>query len=128
VFAQVLLDGGVYRGRPLLRPETIARWTGRQNLMSSRALGWDAPAPGASSGQYFSPRSFGHTGYTGTSMWIDPERSLFVVLLMNRVNSRGISEGHLSIRRAVSDAVQEAILDAPLVTWEKRLTKTADPP
>ena len=128
VFAQVLLDGGVYRGRPLLRPETIARWTARQNLMSSRALGWDAPAPGASSGQYFSPRSFGHTGYTGTSMWIDPERSLFVVLLMNRVNSRGISEGHLSIRRAVSDAVQEAILDAPLVTWEKRLTKTADPP
>jgi CubicO group peptidase (beta-lactamase class C family) len=128
VFAQMLLDGGMYRGRPLLRPETIARWTARQNAMSSRALGWDAPAPGASSGQYFSPRSFGHTGYTGTSIWIDPERSLFVVLLMNRISSRGASEEHLSTRRAVSDAVQEAILDAPLIAWEKRLTKTAEPP
>lgn len=128
VFAEMLLDGGVYRGRALLRPETIARWTARQNATSSRALGWDAPAPGASSGQYFSPRSFGHTGYTGTSVWIDPERSLFVVLLMNRINSRGASEEHLSIRRAVSDAVQAAILDAPLVEWEKRLTKTGERP
>src|SRR5205085_6910978 len=56
VFAQMLLDGGTYRGSPFLSPETIARWTARQNSMSSRALGWDAPAPGASSGQYFSPR------------------------------------------------------------------------
>ena len=61
-------------------------------------------------------------------MWIDPERSLFVVLLMNRINSRGASEEHLSIRLAVSDAVQAAILDAPLVEWEKRLTKTDERP
>ena len=127
VFAQLMLDGGTYRGRSLLPPETIARWTARQNGMSSRALGWDAPAPGASSGQYFSPRSFGHTGYTGTSMWVDPERSLFVVLLMNRINSRGASEEHLTIRRAVADAVQAAILDAPLVAWEKRLRKRGEP-
>jgi CubicO group peptidase (beta-lactamase class C family) len=119
----MLLDGGTYHGRPFLMPETVARWTSRQSSRSSRALGWDAPAPGASSGQYFSPRSFGHTGYTGTSMWLDPERSLFVVLLMNRINSRGASEEHLPIRRAVSDAVQSAIMDAPLVAWEKRLGK-----
>jgi CubicO group peptidase (beta-lactamase class C family) len=128
VFAQMLLDGGMHRGRPLLPPETIARWTARQTPSSSRALGWDAPAPGASSGQYFSSRSFGHTGYTGTSMWMDPERSMFVVLLMNRIHSRGGSEEHLPIRRAVSDAVQEAILDAPLVPWEKRLRKTGERP
>jgi CubicO group peptidase (beta-lactamase class C family) len=127
-FSQMLLDGGSYRGNTLLRPETIARWTSRQSPTSSRALGWDAPAPGASSGQYFSPRSFGHTGYTGTSMWIDPERSLFVVLLMNRINSRGASEEHLPIRRAVSDAVQAAILDAPLIEWEKSLSKTGQRP
>ena len=55
---------------------------------------------------------------------MDPERSLFVVLLMNRISSRGASEEHLPLRRAVSDAVQAAILDAPLVAWEKRLGAT----
>jgi CubicO group peptidase (beta-lactamase class C family) len=127
VFAQMLLDGGTYRGNQVLRPEAIARWTARQTPRSSRALGWDAPAPGASSGRYFSPRSFGHTGYTGTSMWIDPERGVFVVLLMNRINSRGASEEHLPIRRAVADAVQRAILDAPLIEWDGRLRKTQPP-
>lgn len=126
IFAQMLLAGGAYRGRQLLRPETLARWTARQTARSSRALGWDTPAPGASSGHYFSPRSFGHTGYTGTSMWLDPERGVFVVLLMNRINSRGSGEGHLAVRRAVSDAVESAILDAPLIAWERRLSPTRD--
>jgi CubicO group peptidase (beta-lactamase class C family) len=123
IFAQTLLNGGLYRGTRLLRPETIARWTSRQSAMSSRALGWDTPAPDASSGHYFSARSFGHTGYTGTSLWIDPERSLFVVLLMNRINSRGATEAHLAIRRQISDDVESAILDAPLIHWEARLKK-----
>lgn len=126
VFAQMLLNGGAYRGKQLVRPETLARWTARQSATSSRALGWDTPAPGASSGRYFSPRSFGHTGYTGTSLWLDPERGVFVVLLMNRINSRGASEGHLEVRRAISDAVQAAILNAPLIGWESRLTRTHD--
>ncbi|MDB4875538.1 MAG: beta-lactamase [Gemmatimonadetes bacterium] len=121
VFAGMLLDGGSYGGVRILRPETIARWTARQSPMSSRALGWDTPAPAASSGHYFSPRSFGHTGFTGTSLWIDPERGVFVVLLMNRVNSHGVSERHTQLRRDVSDAVQSAILDAPLIDWEARL-------
>jgi CubicO group peptidase (beta-lactamase class C family) len=128
VFSQMLLSGGSSRGHRVLRPETIARWTARQTATSSRGLGWDAPAPGASSGRYFSPRSFGHTGYTGTSMWLDPERSLFVVLLMNRTHSRGTSEEHIPIRRMVSDAVQAAVRDAPLVEWETQLTKTREPP
>ena len=86
--------------------------------MTSRALGWDTPAPTSSAGRYFSPRSFGHTGFTGTSLWIDPERGLFVVLLMNRVNSRGEGTRHVQLRRDVSDAVQRAIIDAPLIDWE----------
>ena len=86
---------------------------------ASRALGWDTPAPSSSAGRYFSPRSFGHTGFTGTSLWIDPERGLFVVLLMNRVNSRGEATRHVQLRRDVSDAVQRAVLDAPLVDWEE---------
>lgn len=119
-FAQCLLDGGTYQGVRLLSPATIARWTARQRPGSSRALGWDTPAPTSSAGRYFSPRSFGHTGFTGTSLWIDPERALFVVLLTNRVNSRGQSTRYVQLRRDVADAVQRALRDAPLIDWEAR--------
>ncbi len=118
-FAQMLLDGGTYGAVRILSAPTIARWTSRQGIGKSRALGWDIPAPGSSAGRYFSPRSFGHTGFTGTSLWIDPERGLFVVLLMNRVNSRGEGSRHVQLRRDVADAVQRAVLDAPLVAWEE---------
>lgn len=117
-FAQLLLDGGTYASLRIVAPQTIARWTSRQGGSTSRALGWDTPAPASSAGRYFSPRSFGHTGFTGTSLWIDPERGLFVVLLMNRVNSRGEGSRHVQLRRDVSDAVQRAVLDAPLMDWE----------
>ena len=117
-FAQLLLDGGTYATVRIVAPQTIARWTSRQGPGTSRALGWDTPAPTSSAGRYFSPRSLGHPGFTGTSLWIDPERGLFVVLLMNRVNSRGEGTRHVQLRRDVSDAVQRAILDAPLVDWE----------
>ena len=117
-FAQFLLDGGSYANVRVVAPQTIARWTSRQGGTTSRALGWDTPAPSSSAGRFFSPRSFGHTGFTGTSLWIDPERGLFVVLLLNRVNSRGESTRHVQLRRDVSDAVQRAVLDAPLIEWE----------
>jgi CubicO group peptidase (beta-lactamase class C family) len=118
VFAQMLLNGGVYDGVRVLRQETIARWTAPQGPGSSRALGWDTPSGRSSAGRFFSPRAFGHTGFTGTSLWIDPERSLFVVLLTNRVNVPGENQRHIPLRRAVADAVMEAVLDAPLVDWE----------
>jgi CubicO group peptidase (beta-lactamase class C family) len=117
IFAQMMLNGGEYGDVRLLRPETIARWTARQGPRSSRALGWDTPSPGSSAGRYFSPRSFGHTGFTGTSIWIDPERGLFVILLTNRVNPTRSNMRHEPLRRAVADAVQAAVLDAPLVEW-----------
>jgi len=123
VFAQMLLDGGSYAGIRVLRAESIAQWTARQSFGSSRALAWDTPAPDASAGRYFSTRSFGHTGFTGTSLWVDPERGVFVVLLMNRINSRGANEQHLAVLRAVSNAVEAAILDAPLTDWEKILER-----
>jgi CubicO group peptidase (beta-lactamase class C family) len=119
VFAQLMLNGGVYGGVRLLQPHTIARWTARQGPASSRALGWDTPGPGSSAGRYFSPRSFGHTGFTGTSVWIDPERGVFVILLTNRVNPTRANTRHEPLRRAVADAVQAAILDAPLVEWPR---------
>jgi CubicO group peptidase (beta-lactamase class C family) len=117
-FAQMLLNGGSYNGVRIVRPETLARWTAPQFLGSSRALGWDTPSGRSSAGRYFGPRSFGHTGFTGTSIWLDPERGVFVVLLMNRVNVGGsANEKHAAVRREVADAVQLGILDAPLRDW-----------
>src|SRR5918992_1408114 len=118
-FAQMMLNGGTYDGVRLLRAATIARWTAPQDVGSSRALGWDTPAAESSAGDYFSPRSFGHTGFTGPYMWIDPERGLFVVLMANRVHSRGVSNLHTPVRRQISDVVQAAVVDAPLVRWER---------
>jgi CubicO group peptidase (beta-lactamase class C family) len=120
VFVQMLMNGGTYAGVRIVKPTTVARWTSSQDLGSSRALGWDTPSAVSSAGRFFSPRSFGHTGYTGTSIWVDPERGLFVVLLTNRVNSRGEATRHTQLRRDVADAVQSAIRDAPLVDWEAR--------
>jgi CubicO group peptidase (beta-lactamase class C family) len=120
VFAQMLLNGGTYAGTRIVKQATVARWTASQDPASSRAFGWDSPSAVSSAGRYFSPRSFGHTGYTGTSMWVDPERGLFVVLLMNRVNSRGEATRHVQLRRDVADAVQSSLRDAPLIDWEAR--------
>jgi len=122
VFTQMLLNGGEYGGVRILRAETVARWTARQRRDASRALGWDTPAPGSSAGRFFSPRSFGHTGFTGTSIWADPEKQLFVVLLTSRVNPTRDNPRLGPLRRAVADAVQAAVLDAPLRRWERDST------
>ncbi|MBA3656967.1 MAG: serine hydrolase [Gemmatimonadaceae bacterium] len=120
IFAQMLLNGGTYKGIRILKPSTISRWTARQDPGSSRALGWDTPSGQSSAGHYFAARSFGHTGFTGTSIWIDPERNLFVILLTNRVNETRQNNRHVPLRRDVADAVQRSITDAPLIDWEVR--------
>jgi CubicO group peptidase (beta-lactamase class C family) len=76
---------------------------------SSRALGWDTMLPSSSCGTRMSLRSFGHTGFTGTSLWIDPDRSIYVVLLTNRVHPSRVNDAIVEIRPAVHDAVIEAI-------------------
>jgi CubicO group peptidase (beta-lactamase class C family) len=118
VFTQMLLNGGEYGGVRILRPETVARWTARQRKDAARSLGWEMPSPRSSAGRYFSPRSFGHTGFTGTSIWADPEKQLFVVLLTNRVDPTRDNPRLGPLRRAVADAVQRAVVDAPLRVWE----------
>ena len=118
IFAQMLLNGGEYNGVRIVSPTTVARWTAPQARGSSRALGWDTPSGASSAGHFFSPRSFGHTGFTGTSIWIDPTRDLFVILLTNHVNPTRGNTRVFPLRRAVADAVQRAIADAPLVDWE----------
>jgi CubicO group peptidase (beta-lactamase class C family) len=114
IFAQMMLNGGEIGGQRILRPETVARWTSRQARGSTRALGWDTPSSRGSAGRYFSARSFGHTGFTGTSMWMDPEKGLYVVLLTNRVNPTRENTGVGTLRSAVADVVQEAVADAPV--------------
>jgi CubicO group peptidase (beta-lactamase class C family) len=76
---------------------------------SSRALGWDTMRPLSSCGSWMSPRAFGHTGFTGTSLWIDPERGAYVVLLTNRVHPRAGGDAITALRRAVHDAVMREL-------------------
>src|SRR6202007_2533011 len=82
IYAHTLLRGGT----PILRPETLSIFTNRVPAPegSSRALGWDTPSTPSQSGKYFSPNSFGHHGYTGTSLLIDPTSQLLITLLTNR--------------------------------------------
>jgi CubicO group peptidase (beta-lactamase class C family) len=120
VYAQTLLNGGAYGDRRIWSPRTVRAFTTKQTRAGTRAIGWDTPAPRSSSGDYFSASSYGHTGFTGTSIWIDPERGLFVILLTNRVNPTSENQKHVALRRAVADAVQRAIVDAPLIDWEAR--------
>ncbi|HEX6746988.1 MAG TPA: serine hydrolase [Longimicrobium sp.] len=116
VYAQTLLNGGAYGDRRIWSARTVQRFTTKQTNAQTRALGWDTPANRSSAGDWFSSRSFGHTGYTGTSIWIDPERDLFVVLLTNRVyDDPARTEGLiLGIRMAVADAAARAITDMPV--------------
>ena len=118
VFLQMLLNGGSMNGERLLREGTIARFTRRAGIApgSSRALGWDTPSRSSSggpssAGDHFSPSSFGHTGFTGTSIWVDPERELFAVLLTNRVYPTRENEGIFRLRPAFHDAVIAALPD-----------------
>ena len=76
---------------------------------SSRALGWDTMLPSSSCGKRMSPRAFGHTGFTGTSLWIDPDRGIYVVLLTNRVHPSRMNEAIKQFRPALHDAVIQAL-------------------
>jgi beta-N-acetylhexosaminidase len=109
-FCQMLLNGGTYSHQRILRRSTISQFTVPQALSgNTRTLGWVVPTEGSSSGHYFSLHSFGHTGFTGTSIWIDPDRQLFVVLLTNRVNPTRENHKIADVRPALHDAVMQAL-------------------
>jgi len=127
-FAQMLLRGGrtdvpahrrtgvpaqdsiVETGRQLIHAETIAEFARPQQPgFSSRALGWDTPSENSSAGTRLSARAFGHTGFTGTSVWVDPERDLFVILLTNRVYPTRENNLIRDVRRQVADLAVEAV-------------------
>lgn len=107
VYAGCLLEGG----QPLLsRPETLALFTRRANLVpgSSRCLGWDSPTPDCSGGNCLSPQAFGHTGFTGTSFWVDRTAGRASVLLANAIYPHREAKGKsfFDWRRQVHEAIQ----------------------
>jgi CubicO group peptidase (beta-lactamase class C family) len=106
-FAHALLGGG----NPILRPETVRLFTRRETAPAgtSRALGWDRPSPPSQSGKYFSAQAYGHLGYTGTSLWIDPVRELSVVLLTNRTWPDSSNWAIKQVRPKFHDAAVEAL-------------------
>ncbi|MFZ0787321.1 MAG: glycoside hydrolase family 3 N-terminal domain-containing protein [Candidatus Acidiferrales bacterium] len=110
IFAQMLLNGGMYAHGRLLKRATIEQFTTRETVGdSARALGWDVPTEPSSSGVHFSQASYGHLGFTGTSLWIDPARKAFVVLLTNRVHATRANEKIKQVRPALHDAVMKAL-------------------
>jgi beta-glucosidase-like glycosyl hydrolase/CubicO group peptidase (beta-lactamase class C family) len=110
VFAQMILNGGIYAHHRVVSRTTISEFTAHQTIgNSARTLGWDVALDPAATGRFFSTRAFGHYGFTGTSLWIDPERNLFIILLTNRVNP---SVDNIKIRRVrpeLHDAIFEAL-------------------
>ncbi len=132
VLAQTLIDGGRAAGceredadlsssricvvgaaRPvrLVSEEIVQAFTTRFDSQASRALGWDTPSDQSSAGDYFTRYAFGHTGFTGTSIWIDHELDLFVEQLTNRENQTRNNAKHIPLRRAIHDAAASAITD-----------------
>lgn len=117
-YGQAMLTATHGDATPIFPAGTFASWIGRERTLG-RPLGWDIPTgPSSSAGRYFTKASFGHTGFTGTSIWIDPERDVFVVLLTNRLNPSARNQKHVQLRRDVHDLVQLAIADMDVLERE----------
>lgn len=119
LFAQMLLNGGTFNGTRIIADSTVTLFTKR--AAGTRALGWDTCAGEFGCGKYMSANAYGHTGFTGTSLWIDPDRDMFVVLLTNRVHAakaRRPAKVISDVRADLADAAALAVTDmrgGPLV-------------
>jgi CubicO group peptidase (beta-lactamase class C family) len=111
IFLQMIMNGGSYGGKQYLKPETIKHFATRQGKHSTRALGWDTKTMNgySSAGSLFGEKSFGHTGFTGTSVWVEPEKNIFVILLTNRVYPTRNNSKIMQIRPKVHDVVMKAV-------------------
>jgi CubicO group peptidase (beta-lactamase class C family) len=112
IFAQMMLNGGSYNGARIVADSTVQLFTRR--AAGTRALGWDTCAGAFGCGKYMGAEAYGHTGYTGTSLWIDPERDMFVILLTNRVHAaraRRPAKVISDVRADLADAAALAVTD-----------------
>jgi CubicO group peptidase (beta-lactamase class C family)/beta-glucosidase-like glycosyl hydrolase len=113
---QMWLQGGSYGGTRFFRPETIEHFSQQQYESSRRGLGWDKPTQSEWNGptsHYASPKTFGHTGFTGTGIWIDPEFDLVYIFLSNRVYP-DMNNGKLlstNIRPRIQDVIYRSIFE-----------------
>jgi CubicO group peptidase (beta-lactamase class C family) len=114
IFAQMMLNGGEYNGVRILSDTTVSLFTRR--TAGTRALGWDTAEGTGGAGKFLDSHAYGHTGYTGTSIWIDPERQMFVLLLTNRVHAaraRRPAKVISDVRADLADAAAAAVIDNP---------------
>ena len=113
IFSQMMLNGGIYGWKRIFKSQSVTNFTKRANAIegSSRALGWDTPSGQSSGGVYLSASSFGHTGFTGTSLWIDPENQIFVILLTNAVhpNRNYKNPNYFDWRQKIHSSVYEEL-------------------
>jgi CubicO group peptidase (beta-lactamase class C family) len=112
VFAQMMLNGGEYDGTRIVADSTVALFTKR--AAGTRALGWDTCGGSGSCGKYLGEDAYGHTGFTGTSIWIDPDRDMFVVLLTNRVHearAKRPAKVIADVRADLADAAALSVTD-----------------
>ncbi|MFI5310528.1 MAG: serine hydrolase [Gemmatimonadales bacterium] len=112
VFAQMMLNGGIYQGVRIVSDSTVRLFTTR--AAGTRALGWEVAEGQHGAGSFLGERAYGHTGFTGTSMWIDPDREMFVILLTNRVHAaraRRPSKVIADVRSDLADAAALAVTD-----------------
>jgi CubicO group peptidase (beta-lactamase class C family) len=115
IFAQMMLNGGTYDGTRIISDSTVQLFTHRGSVAkSTRALGWDTCAGSYGCGKYLGTDAYGHTGYTGTSLWIDPDHDMFVILLTNRVHAakaRRPAKVISDVRADLADAAALAVTD-----------------
>ena len=113
IFSQMMLNKGIYGWKRIFRQNTVELFTTRANMIpgSSRCLGWDSPSGASSGGVYLSDASFGHGGYTGTTLWIDPENEIIVILLTNAVhpNRKNKEPKYFDWRHRIHSAVYESL-------------------
>lgn len=116
ILFQMMLNGGSYGGMKYFDKQTIELFTSRQSAVSRRGYGFDRKDPEISKkypSEYASAQTYGHTGYTGTCVWVDPKHNLIYIFLSNRVNAPGSNRlQSLSVRSRIQDAIYQAIFKA----------------
>lgn len=112
IYSYMLLNGGVYAGKRYLSDSVIREFTEQRSELNNRGFGFDRKSSGFSTaGSLSGPNTFGHTGFTGTSIWIDPDREIAIILLTNRVHpNRSYGSSISSARARVADTVLNSIL------------------
>ena len=113
IYAQMLMNGGVYANRKYLSEDVIGTFTRHQSPLNNRGYGFDRKSDGFSSaGELTGPNTYGHLGFTGTSLWIDPDQQLAIILLTNRTYpSREMGQQISRVRAAIADAVMKSLIE-----------------